>query len=226
MPSILNTKRVKGVSIFRPFVYGSIATPVNPDKKPPNLPPDHTHQWTVSVKGVDGADVSHFIKKVQFKLHDTYANPLRTCESPPFEVSETGWGEFEIVIKIWFVPESGEKPQSCFHFLKLHPYIGDKAELELARQQRRPVLSYMYDELVFNEPTEAMYDILTSKGSARLPSRARGARGEFTEESEAMELDRLNAGLQIVKEHIDKAKETLLAKEKAVAELKAEREKK
>jgi len=84
----------------------------------------------------------------------------------------------------------------------------------------------MYDELVFNEPTEAMYDILTSKGSARLPSRAKGARGEFTEESEAVELDRLNAGIQIVKEHIDKAKETLVAKEKAVAELKVEREKK
>lgn len=59
-------------------VYGSIATPVNPDKKPPNLPMDHTHQWTVSVKGVNDADISHFIKKVQFKLHDTYANPLRS----------------------------------------------------------------------------------------------------------------------------------------------------
>ena len=130
------------------------------------------------------------------------------------------------MIKLYFVPESGEKPQSCFHFLKLHPYIGDKAELDLARQQRRPVLSYMYDELVFNEPTEAMYDILTSRGSARLPSRARGARGEYTEESEAVELDRLGAGIQIVKDHIEKAKETLLAKETLVAELKAERERK
>lgn len=51
---------------------------MNPDKKPPNLPPDHTHQWTVSVRGVGENDISHFIKKVQFKLHDTYANPLRS----------------------------------------------------------------------------------------------------------------------------------------------------
>lgn len=64
-------------------VYGSIATPVNPDKKPPNLPPDHTHQWTVSVKGVNDADISYFIKKVQFKLHDTYANPLRSLSPLP-----------------------------------------------------------------------------------------------------------------------------------------------
>ena len=30
---------------------------------------------------------------------------------PPYEVSETGWGEFEVVIKIFFV-DSAEKPVS------------------------------------------------------------------------------------------------------------------
>lgn len=147
-------------------------------------------------------------------------------EQPPFEVSETGWGEFEIQIKLFFVPESTEKAQTLFHFLKLHPYIGDKAELELARQQRRPVLSYVYDEIIFNDPTEAMYDLLTSRGSARLPSRVRGARGEFVEESEASELDRLGEGIKIVQEHIRKAKETLMEKEKQVAQIKAGIEKK
>ncbi|KAH8153135.1 uncharacterized protein LAJ45_02722 [Morchella importuna] len=227
MPSAPNSKRIKGVSIYRPFVYGSIATPVNPDKKPPNLPPDHTHQWTVSVRGVGENDISHFIKKVQFKLHDTYANPLRMIESPPFEVSETGWGEFEIQIKIFFVPECTEKAQTLFHFLKLHPYIGDKAELELSRTQRRPVQAFIYDEIIFNEPTEAMYDLLTSRGSALIPPRARNGRGwEFTEESEASELDRLTEGIKVVQEHIKKAKETLLEKERQVAQIKAQLEKK
>lgn len=47
------------------------------------MPVDHTHQWTICVKGVDGADITHFIKKVQFRLHaDTYPNALR-CMSPP-----------------------------------------------------------------------------------------------------------------------------------------------
>lgn len=147
-------------------------------------------------------------------------------EHPPFEVSETGWGEFEIQIKLFFVPECTEKAQTLFHFLKLHPYIGDKAELELARQQRRPVLSYVYDEIIFNEPTEAMYDLLTSRGSARLPSRVRGARGEFVEESEASELDRLGEGIKVVQENIRKAKETLVEKEKQVAQIKAGMEKK
>ena len=40
----------------------------------------------------------------------------------PFQVTETGWGEFEIAIKIFFVPESGEKPLQTHHHLKLHPW--------------------------------------------------------------------------------------------------------
>ncbi len=50
--------------------------------------PDHTHRWTVAVRSaasapdseiVGGADdLSYFIKRVTFKLHDTYANPNRS----------------------------------------------------------------------------------------------------------------------------------------------------
>ncbi|PWN31471.1 yeats-domain-containing protein [Meira miltonrushii] len=67
-------------------------------------------------------DISHFIKRVQFKLHETYPQHTRNIDKPPFQVTETGWGEFDIQIKIFFVPESGEKPISTFHRLKLHPW--------------------------------------------------------------------------------------------------------
>lgn len=209
------------------------------------MPADHTHQWTVSVKGVNDADISYFIKKVQFKLHaDTYHNPVRSTfpslpffpfsrmltgsaaiETPPFEVTESGWGEFEIQLKLFFVGESNEKAITLFHYLKLHPYNGDEAELELARTQRRPVLSYQYDEVVFNEPTEAMYEILTSKGTARLPERRRGARGEFVEETEQVELDRLGEGVRTVQEQVKGLREKLREREKMMAEIKKSLEK-
>ncbi|KZF21738.1 yeats-domain-containing protein [Xylona heveae TC161] len=163
MPAPAGTKRVKGVSVYRPFVFGSIARPIDPNKKPPNLPPEHTHQWTVWVRGVDDEDISYWLKKVQFKLHETYANALRTVEGPPFEVSETGWGEFEIQIKLHFVPESNEKPQTLWHALKLHPY-GPNAEQE--KESRTPIISQNYEEVVFNEPVEQFYDILTGNGGA------------------------------------------------------------
>jgi len=59
----------------------------------------------------------------------------------PFEVSETGWGEFEILIKIFFQDPS-EKHVSFFHQLQLYP----KDDTSL--QGKKPVLSDHYDELV------------------------------------------------------------------------------
>jgi YEATS domain-containing protein 4 len=43
-------------------------------------------------------------------------------DRPPFEVTETGWGEFEIQIRVAFVTESAEKPISMTHMLKLHAW--------------------------------------------------------------------------------------------------------
>lgn len=43
-------------------------------------------------------------------------------DKPPFEVTETGWGEFDIQIKIFFVTEAAEKPVAVNHHLKLHPW--------------------------------------------------------------------------------------------------------
>ncbi|TGZ84267.1 yeats-domain-containing protein, partial [Ascodesmis nigricans] len=220
MVSASQTKRVKGYSVYRPIVYGNEAHPLPPDKRPTGAAADHTHQWTISVKGINDTDISYFIKKVQFKLHaESYTPAIRTIETAPFQVTETGWGEFEIAIKLYFHPESNEKPLQLFHYLKLHPYIGTEAELEAHRLQGKSVTSYSYDEVVFNEPTEAMFEVLTNKGTARVPPRARGAKGEFVEETERMELDKLGAGLRKVKEQTDLIKQKALAKEKEVAEL-------
>ena len=62
----------------------------------------HTHQWTVYLKPYKNEDMSAYVKKVNFKLHDSYSNANRTVTKPPYEVTETGWGEFEIVIKVYF----------------------------------------------------------------------------------------------------------------------------
>lgn len=56
-------------------------------------------------------DFSIYIKKVHFKLHESYLNCSRTISKIPFEVSETGWGEFEVVIKIYF-QDPNERPVS------------------------------------------------------------------------------------------------------------------
>jgi YEATS domain-containing protein 4 len=73
-------------------------------------------------------------------------------ESAPFELTETGWGKFEISITIFFHNDVAEKPQELYHHLKLYP------EDEAGPQSiKKPVVVESYDEIVFTEPSEAFY---------------------------------------------------------------------
>ena len=90
-----------------------------------------------------------------------------------FEVHETGWGEFEISIKMFYVPESLEKPQTMYHQLRLHAY-GSEAEKEEMRRKGE-VRAWGYEEMVFNEPYENFYELLTSP-----MERSKGGKGKGT----------------------------------------------
>ncbi|KAJ9223294.1 hypothetical protein DTO169C6_4340 [Paecilomyces variotii] len=240
MPAATGTKRVRGVSIFRPFVYGSEAQPFDPAKRPPNAPEDHTHQWRVFVKGVNDEDISYWLKKVQFKLHETYAQSVRTIEQPPFEVTETGWGEFEIQIKLYFVPESNEKPQTLWHSLKLHPYGPDA---EGMKERREVVVSQNYEEVVFNEPVEQFYDILTGGSTGAQPQKGKSGKNSkqqqqqhggrtaeipynespknpYSRTTESKELDRLTEATKTVEQMLKEEKAKLAEREKKLQELK------
>lgn len=37
-----------------------------------------------------------------FVLHESFTNPRRDVEFPPYELTETGWGEFDIVVTVTF----------------------------------------------------------------------------------------------------------------------------
>ena len=83
---------------------------------------------------------------------------ISAIEQPPFEVTETGWGEFEIQIRVHFVPEASEKPMTLFHFLHLHPYGPNKEE---ERDKGLTVDAFQYEEILFGDPTEQFFEILT-----------------------------------------------------------------
>ncbi|CCC10593.1 hypothetical protein SMACR_06465 [Sordaria macrospora] len=160
-------KRVKGVQIFRPFVYGTTARPFDEktNPKPAGVPDDHTHSWTVFIKGIDNVDITYWLRRVQFKLHESIPNHVRMVEGikgQPFQIHETGWGEFEITMKLYYVPESSEKPQTLYHHLRLHPFGRTEEEKEAMRLNGGEVISWVYEEQIFNEPYEPFYDILIS----------------------------------------------------------------
>ncbi len=171
---------------------------------------------------------------MQFKLHETYANSLRTVESPPFEVTETGWGEFEVQIKLYFVPEAAEKPQTLWHFLKLHPFGPDA---EGMKERRQPVRCQNYEEIIFNEPTEQLYEIMTttptqkgkgaklSKGGQKKTDRtaelpyADTPDNPYSQKSEGAEIDRLKEARKLVDKMVAEEKAKLAEREQVMEEL-------
>ncbi|KAG6866118.1 hypothetical protein C0991_008426 [Blastosporella zonata] len=241
--------RVRGVSIFRPIIYGNTAT-VLTQKERESLPsPDHTHRWTVAVRSAASAedsdqvggsdDLSYFIKRVTFKLHDTYTNPSRNVDKAPFEVSETGWGEFDIQIRITFIQECGEKVIVVYHHLKLHPWTANGEPeippLEVA-MKAGPVHSWQYDEIVFHDPYQNFLNILTSHPVTHLPKSKRkpvpfhlahpasleaskGGVPEFTSQMEKEEAERLEAARQAIIAEQEKWRGMLIEKEKELEKL-------
>ncbi|CAH7674346.1 hypothetical protein BY996DRAFT_6430810 [Phakopsora pachyrhizi] len=103
-------KQLKGITVHQPIVYGSVATMIPFEERIAD--PDHNMRWTVALRSatspppdsdilrqrpiegdiIGGADnLSHFITKVSFKIHNFYPNPLRMIDRGPYEINETGW---------------------------------------------------------------------------------------------------------------------------------------
>ncbi|KAJ9645730.1 NuA4 histone H4 acetyltransferase complex and the SWR1 complex subunit [Coniosporium tulheliwenetii] len=145
-PLKTRTKRIKGARFTRNFIIGSEAWPLDPTNRPEGIPADHTTGWRVYVKS----------------LFHTYANSLRTVEEPgPFEVRETGWGGFQVEVRLHFNPVANEKPQWRSHYLQLEPYGTD--EEKAAQKAAGLVRAEQCDVVEFNEPTEALFEVLTSE---------------------------------------------------------------
>ncbi|PON39118.1 YEATS [Parasponia andersonii] len=139
------SKKLKDVEVSVPIVYGNIAFWLG--KKASEY---QSHKWTVYVRGATNENLGVVVKRAIFQLHSSFNNPTRIVETPPFELSESGWGEFEIVITLYFHSDVCEKPLSLYHHLKLYP-----EDESGPMSTKKPVVVESYDEIVFSEPSEA-----------------------------------------------------------------------
>jgi len=180
-------KRIKGLILEKAVVYGSMAW-LLPEKNAAG----HTHAWVVYVRSATNEDMSYFVKKVIITLHSSFETPRRVLEMPPYEVQETGWGEFEIHFKILF-HETSEKPVDLYHPLKLRNADGSNGTVD------KPLVSEWYDELVFTDPTEAFTKRLQLTGD---PAPQNPLSKFYTEFSEHNELKKIFAAHKRVKTEI------------------------
>ncbi|KAH8740123.1 Gas41 [Cryptosporidium ryanae] len=168
--SNIENRRRKNVTIRKPIVLGTYAFMLSiaeQKKRGDNA----THSWTCFLRSPDNEDISYYVKKVVFSLHPSFLNPNRVVEKCPFEVTECGWGEFDIIAKVYFV-DSTEKPVEIKHFLRLYPpgttdvrnvkFPTDNAPSEC-------VVSETCDEFIFFEPTEKFYEKLINGPIQPLP---------------------------------------------------------
>ncbi|OAF68391.1 hypothetical protein A3Q56_03826 [Intoshia linei] len=178
--------RVRNTTIIKPILYGNKARYFGQTRDD-----GFTHEWTVYVKPYFDEDVSKYIKKVHFKLHESYQNSVRVINEPPFQVNEAGWGEFDIHIRIYFT-ETTEKAVSFVHHLTLFP-----------PGQQRIFTSGLhkyefYDELIFSDPPLTFHKILVD-----LPSNVVKAREKKYEEKRETYMNTLSNARQSVLKEIE-----------------------
>lgn len=182
------SKRVRNTKITRHFIIGNEAH-VLPYANYANPPPDgHTKGWKVYVRPLpNGPDMTSWLKKVQFKLHHTYNDASRTIEAPgPFEVMETGYGEFAVEIRLYFAQESGEKAVYREHYLCLAPYGSERQKAQ--QEEKNFITAERLETVEFNEPTTEFFRTLTSEDQFQWlkvkKGRGKGKKPEFVFEGE------------------------------------------
>mmetsp|Transcript_40581 Transcript_40581/g.90202 ORF Transcript_40581/g.90202 Transcript_40581/m.90202 type:complete len:206 (+) Transcript_40581:184-801(+) len=173
-------RRLKDTEYVLPICVGTVAWWLGKKANEYN-----SHRWTVYVRGPNNEDLSHVIQKVTFELHHTFPNPNRTIEQQPYEVTENGWGEFEIGVTLYFVPDAREKEVTLYHKLRLYEEDGSQST-------KKPVVTETYDELIFSEPHEAFFTRVVN----HVPTQAAGLMSHHQwvpRHDEAAELQRIRA---------------------------------
>ena len=151
-------KRMNNVTVSKPIIVGSYSFQ-KVSETGASSSAAQAFRWTILVRSGDteDEDISEYIRRVEFNLHSTFAQPRRVVETPPFQVEEQGWGEFEIVIRVFF-QDTNERPLEMKHWLKLRPEEDEM--IPGMDYTRTPVVSETYEEILFHAPHEWFYEKL------------------------------------------------------------------
>lgn len=141
------SRRQRGTVLHVPVVHGSNAV-----WQGPRSTETRSHRWWLYLRPLDNVDISHFIREVEFVLHESFNPPVRRISEMPYEINEYGWGEFDAIIRVHF-HDPAEKYVEFFHPVKL--FTGTDVELT-----RKPVVYEYYDEIVFQDPSERLLQMI------------------------------------------------------------------
>ena len=164
-------KRVKDAAVCCPLVYGSLAFWLG--RKADEF---HTHKWTLFVRGPHGEDLGYFVEKVVFKLHPSFAQPVREVTKPPFEVSEKG-GAVRMYIQF-----NDETPRRSPWRCRTSQTFGGTTP----HAANQPVVSEVYDSGVLDPLGPFYQQLMAPKG----PTEPHPLNGHFSKFEDAAEVGR------------------------------------
>lgn len=112
----------------------------------------YTHDWTILVRGEDGQNISHFVEKVVFFLHESFPKPKRVVKEPPYQISESGYGSFNLPVEVYF--RNKDEPKKVrFEYDLLLPNLNDP-----------PINQIRSECLTFQNPSEEFRQKLLKAG--------------------------------------------------------------
>ena len=174
----MTSQKSENEIIVKSIVYGSIAFYLGKKAEETN-----SHKWCVYVRGLNSEDISYFVKEVVFTLHSSFENHNRSVTTYPFELYESGWGQFDIIITIYLIDETA-KPIEFVHPLKLYP-----TQTHASMSTKKPVVSESYEEIIFVNPKPHIREILLNppfrpQSSIQIPIQSEDERNdsEFSQE--------------------------------------------
>lgn len=137
---------------------------------------------------------------------------------PPFEVTETGWGEFEVAIRIYFV-DPNERPVTIYHHLRL--FQTDPANPTQMIVLKRIVAEH-YEEVIFQDPSQLMNSLLNLNNTTGSGSKSAKHETDFEDKREKtivaigaaknkvrLEVNSLKDKLKLAKETISKLRDAV-----------------
>lgn len=169
-------QRLTNVCVRKPIIIGTYAWKMDGATEatgsagaPPGM---DMYRWTVLLRSGDpdhpNEDLGYYIRKVEFHLHQTFALPKRAVEKAPFEISEKGWGEFEMIIRVYF-QNTNEKPLDIKHWVRLRKKAASASDhvddAQSGDDGKYPIIYESYDEIRFQNPHEWFYEKLIAGSS-------------------------------------------------------------
>ncbi|KAI3639826.1 hypothetical protein MIR68_002140 [Amoeboaphelidium protococcarum] len=241
IPPPVSSSLLRKSQNIKKIIYGSFSQKIdsskniqshdnNKDVKQKNIvlksdvPEGHTHKWKLFIQPHEDDDHFGYISHVTFHLHPSFNQPKRVITNPPFEVIESGWGEFESIIELHF-KDKRLKSVKLPHMLKLYQFDQqtgkqlavtamdgstqeeqNSTDLEQQQQQQEQstdVLYERYEELVFvDPPEESEHQQQKDGGGYKDIKRLKCIQSEINEQTEDTEQVQLNRALEKVKEQV------------------------